>query len=117
MRKILSSFDIVNLSCDSDALKNSLPKSATILTHPVKLSTAQMAYNPESIRTAVEKDFQNREFAQTISLGMMRVVRFLNTFHSNVRGRLADLNQKLTQLERRLIFIENQLKCCTADGA
>ena len=66
-----------------------------------------------AIRQSVDKDFKNREFAQNISLGMMRVVRFLNTFHSNVRGRLADLNQKLTQLERRLVFIENQLKCCT----
>ena len=67
-----------------------------------------------SIRQAVEKDFNNRDFAQNISLGMMRVVRFLNTFHSNVRGRLADLNQKLTQLERRLAFIENQLQCCSS---
>lgn len=66
------------------------------------------------IRQAVENDFKNREFAQNISLGMMRVVRFLNTFHSNVRGRLADLNQKLTQLERRLVFIENQLNSCSA---
>jgi uncharacterized protein len=73
----------------------------------------RMSFDPSAIRAAVEKDFQNREFAQNISLGMMRVVRFLNTFHSNVRGRLADLNQKLTQLERRLVFIENQLKCCT----
>lgn len=72
-----------------------------------------MSFDASSVRTSVEKDFKNREFAQNISLGMMRVVRFLNTFHSNVRGRLADLNQKLTQLERRLVFIENQLKCCT----
>lgn len=71
-----------------------------------------MNFDPQAIRGYVEKDFQNREFAQNISLGMMRIVRFLNTFHSNVRGRLADLNQKLTQLERRLVFIENQLKCC-----
>jgi uncharacterized protein len=76
-----------------------------------------MSFDPQAIRAAVEKDFQNREFAQNISLGMMRVVRFLNTFHSNVRGRLADLNQKLTQLERRLVFIENQLKCCTGQAA
>ena len=69
-----------------------------------------MSFSPQEVRAAVEKDFANREFAQTISLGMMRVVRFLNTFHSKVRGRLADLNQKLTQLERRLVFIENQLK-------
>ena len=72
-----------------------------------------MSLDTASIRQSVDKDFKNREFAQNISLGMMRVVRFLNTFHSNVRGRLADLNQKLTQLERRLVFIENQLKCCT----
>jgi len=76
-----------------------------------------MSFDPSQIRLAVEKDFQNREFAQNISLGMMRVVRFLNTFHSNVRGRLADLNQKLTQLERRLVFIENQLKCCEEQNA
>ena len=71
-----------------------------------------MTFNPVELRSSVEKDFQNREFAQNISLGMMRVVRFLNTFHSNVRGRLADLNQKLTQLERRLVFIQTQLNCC-----
>jgi uncharacterized protein len=76
-----------------------------------------MSFDAGAIRAAVEKDFQNREFAQNISLGMMRVVRFLNTFHSNVRGRLADLNQKLTQLERRLTFIENQLRSCTAQAA
>ena len=72
-----------------------------------------MSLDTASIRQSVDKDFKNREFAQNISLGMMRVVRFLNTFHSNVRGRLADLNQKLTQLELRLVFIDNQLKCCT----
>ena len=71
-----------------------------------------MSFDSSAVRISVEKDFKNREFAQNISLGMMRVVRFLNTFHSNVRGRLADLNQKLTQLERRLVFIENQLKSC-----
>jgi uncharacterized protein len=61
-----------------------------------------MSFDANAIRAAVEKDFQNREFAQNISLEMVRVVRFLNTFHTNVRGRLADLNQKLTQVERRL---------------
>ena len=76
-----------------------------------------MSFDPSQIRVAVEKDFQNREFSQNISLGMMRIVRFLNTFHSNVRGRLADLNQKLTQLERRLVFIENQLKACDENTA
>lgn len=75
-----------------------------------------MTYDPNQVRAQVEKDFQNREFAQNISLGMMRVVRFLNTFHSNVRGRLADLNQKLTQLERRLVFIQTQLNCCTGNA-
>jgi uncharacterized protein len=85
--------------------------------HKIQSIEFAMSFDPQAIRSAVEKDFQNREFAQNISLGMMRVVRFLNTFHSNVRGRLADLNQKLTQLERRLVFIENQLKCCTGQAA
>jgi uncharacterized protein len=67
-----------------------------------------MSFDPTAIRAAVEKDFQNRGLAQNISLGMMRVVRFLSTFQFNDRGRLADPNQKFTQPERRLVFIENQ---------
>jgi hypothetical protein len=35
------------------------------------------------IRAAVEKDFQNVEFAQNISVGMARVVRLLMTFYSD----------------------------------
>ena len=77
---------------------------------------------------AIQADWENREFVETISTGIKRITEFLNNFGNNfvccsllsscssmylprdlemsTRYRLAVLNEKLTSLERSLEFME-----------
>jgi uncharacterized protein len=68
---------------------------------------------------AIQADWENREFVETISTGIKRITEFLNNFglpnfhfssHNGIemstRYRLAVLNEKLTSLERSLEFME-----------
>ena len=59
--------------------------------------------------TSVQQDWENREFTQTVQLGVTQLAAFLNEFDSTTRCRLATLNNKISKLERRMELIEATL--------
>eukprot|EP00053_Salpingoeca_punica_P001168 m.32324 g.32324 ORF g.32324 m.32324 type:complete len:72 (+) comp10871_c0_seq1:121-336(+) len=57
-------------------------------------------------QAAIQADWANREFIETVSTAVKRIVEFLNNFEMSARYRLAVLNERLTSVERSLEFIE-----------
>ena len=48
----------------------------------------------------VRDDWKNREFVETIQVNVMKLIEFLNHFDKSARFKLANLNEKLSKLER-----------------
>lgn len=51
---------------------------------------------------SIGRDWENREFVETVKLNILAIVRFLNTFDSSARYKLSRINEKLNTLERTL---------------
>mmetsp|Transcript_43473 Transcript_43473/g.98268 ORF Transcript_43473/g.98268 Transcript_43473/m.98268 type:complete len:90 (+) Transcript_43473:49-318(+) len=70
-----------------------------------------VSYPPQgdTAAVAVSKDWEARDFTQTIQLGVSQLTLFLNQFDATTRGRLSELNSKLAKLERRLELVESTL--------
>lgn len=66
---------------------------------------------------AVQNDWENREFTEAVQLNVMKIVNFLNKFDRSTRHRLALINEKLTQLERRCDFLSAALDLNHVPGA
>eukprot|EP00055_Hartaetosiga_balthica_P002306 m.3540 g.3540 ORF g.3540 m.3540 type:complete len:74 (+) comp2083_c0_seq1:77-298(+) len=66
-----------------------------------------MSQTPQA---AIQADWDNREFIETISSGIRRIAEFLNDFDASTRYKLAALNEKLTSLERSLEFVEAKIE-------
>jgi len=61
-------------------------------------------------RSTVQEDWEQREFTASIQLGVTQLTAFLNEFEGATRGRLALLNGKLAQIERRMTLVEATLQ-------
>lgn len=59
-----------------------------------------------SVQSQIQQDWNNREFVETITSSIKKISEFLNAFDLSARSRLAMLNQKLTNLERQVDYIE-----------
>jgi hypothetical protein len=57
----------------------------------------------------VQKDWEQREFVEVLSVHILAITEFLNTFDVTVRNKLGILNEKLVAIERRADFIEQRL--------
>ncbi|KAL6521573.1 putative protein BRICK1 [Orobanche gracilis] len=62
-----------------------------------------------NVGIAVQADWENREFISHISLNVRRLFDFLVQFESTTKNKLANLNEKLDTLERRLKLLEVQV--------
>jgi len=59
--------------------------------------------------SAVQKDWDQREWIANVSTDVIRITTFLNKFEITMRDSLAKLNDKLVQLERQLVFLDARL--------
>ena len=59
-----------------------------------------------SVQSQIQQDWKNREFVEVITSSIKKISEFLNAFDLSARSRLANLNQKLTSLERQVEYIE-----------
>lgn len=60
-----------------------------------------------SIYGSVQRqDWNDRDFIEIISRNIKKISDFLNHFDQSCRGKLAELNEKLTHLERQIEFLE-----------
>ncbi|KAL8595154.1 putative protein BRICK1 [Nucella lapillus] len=57
----------------------------------------------------IQQDWANREYVEVITCSIKKISDFLNSFDTSCRSRLAQLNEKLTQLERRVEYIEARI--------
>ncbi|KAL1524151.1 hypothetical protein AB1Y20_019060 [Prymnesium parvum] len=75
-----------------------------------KAGGGKVGANSEGSATrTVQKDWEQRDFTQTLQLGLSQLTLFLNQFDATTRGRLSELNSKLAKLERRLELVEATL--------
>ncbi|CAI6007753.1 unnamed protein product [Closterium sp. NIES-65] len=63
----------------------------------------------KKVGQAVQADWDNREFVESLRLNIHRIYTFVNDFEASAKGRLAALNSKLTSLERQLTYLESQV--------
>ncbi|CAI7855377.1 unnamed protein product, partial [Closterium sp. NIES-53] len=68
------------------------------------------AMSAKKVGQAVQADWDNREFVESLRLNIHRIYTFVNDFEASAKGRLAALNSKLTSLERQLTYLEAQVK-------
>lgn len=52
------------------------------------------------------QDWQDRDFIEIISRNIKKISDFLNHFDQSCRGKLAELNEKVTTLEKQMDFLE-----------
>ncbi|XP_060593480.1 probable protein BRICK1-B [Ruditapes philippinarum] len=64
---------------------------------------------PNAIQKPIQQDWANREYIEVITCSIKKIADFLNSFDTSCRSRLATLNEKLTQLERRVEYIEARI--------
>lgn len=66
--------------------------------------------NQSDVGRAVQADWDQREFSESVKLNVRRIYEFVSDFEASTRTKLATLNDKLTSLERQLEFLEAQVK-------
>ncbi|XP_059161357.1 probable protein BRICK1-B [Physella acuta] len=64
------------------------------------------SHHPPAHQRPLQQDWANREYVEVITGSIKKITDFLNSFDTSCRSRLAVLNQKLTELERRVEYIE-----------
>lgn len=62
-----------------------------------------------AIGRAVQADWENREFSESVKFNIRRIYDFVLEFEIGMRGKLDRLNEKLTVLERTMDRLEAQV--------
>jgi uncharacterized protein len=60
----------------------------------------------EALQRQTQQDWANREYIELISGSIKRISDFLNSFDMSCRSRLSNLNEKLTEIERKVDYLE-----------
>nr|SVE75565.1 EOG090X0ON0 [Daphnia dolichocephala] len=60
----------------------------------------------QTLQKQTQQDWANREYIEIITSSIKKITDFLNSFDMSCRGRLAVLNEKITQLERKIEYLE-----------
>ncbi|KAF2074958.1 hypothetical protein CYY_003743 [Polysphondylium violaceum] len=61
-------------------------------------------------KTNIQKDWEEREFIEDISINVQKIIEFLNKFELSTRNKLSNVNEKLTVLERQVDYLESAFK-------
>ncbi|KYQ96692.1 component of SCAR regulatory complex [Tieghemostelium lacteum] len=61
-------------------------------------------------KSAIQKDWEQREFIEDISINIQKIIDFMNKFELSTRNRLANVNEKLLILERQVDYLEATFK-------
>ena len=56
--------------------------------------------------TPVQQDWEEREFVEVIQLNILQIASFLNTMEVTIKGKLANMNDRLVLIERQIQFVE-----------
>ncbi|EGC34555.1 component of scar regulatory complex [Dictyostelium purpureum] len=61
-------------------------------------------------KTNIQKDWEQREFVEDMSINIQKIIDFLNKFDLATKNKLAELNEKLTTLDRQVDYLEASFK-------
>jgi len=61
-------------------------------------------------KTHIQKDWEQREVLENVTVNIKKIAEFLNKFDTSTRYRLAKINEKLTSLERQMEYLEAAVK-------
>lgn len=56
--------------------------------------------------SAIQRDWNNRDFVETIQLNILQISEFLNEFERSTKTKLASVNEKMSKLERTIEYCE-----------
>ncbi|KAE9556372.1 hypothetical protein FO519_000412 [Halicephalobus sp. NKZ332] len=59
-----------------------------------------------SVQRQLKDDWDNREYVQLISDNVKNIADFLTQFEVSCKGKLAELDDRITNIERKLDFLE-----------
>lgn len=59
-----------------------------------------------NVQRQIQQDWSNREYIEVVVSNIRKLTDFLNSFELSCRSKLAILDEKLTNLERQIDFIE-----------
>jgi len=67
-------------------------------------------------KTAIQIDWESREFIAQITNNVKKLVGFLNNFDNSTRYRLAVISERLETLDRQMTYLEAQLTSASGDA-
>mmetsp|Transcript_25986 Transcript_25986/g.75786 ORF Transcript_25986/g.75786 Transcript_25986/m.75786 type:complete len:94 (+) Transcript_25986:24-305(+) len=59
---------------------------------------------------AVQRDWNSRDFVETIELNVLQIANFLNEFEKSTKYKLAKVNEKMSKLERTIEYCESAVR-------
>ncbi|KAI2803629.1 hypothetical protein RDWZM_001593 [Blomia tropicalis] len=74
------------------------------------------SFQNEGINRTIQQDWANREYIEIITGSIKKISDFLNSFDRSCRGRLASLNEKLSNLERTIEYLEAKVSKGEVNG-
>jgi len=70
------------------------------------MSTAEQ----RPISQSVMRDWEQRETIEAIKMSISQMTGFLNNFEASAKHRLAQINEKMTRLERQVMHVEAAIR-------
>jgi uncharacterized protein len=73
------------------------------------MSVASSSSQHITVQRQLRDDWDNRESIQVISLHIKKITDFLNAFDLSCRSKLAELNENVNRLERKVEYLEARI--------
>lgn len=65
--------------------------------------------NLTSVQNQIQQDWTNREFIEVIITNIKKITDFLNSFELSCKTKMALLDEKLNNLEKKVEYLEAQI--------
>jgi uncharacterized protein len=62
-----------------------------------------------NVQNQIQQDWTNREFIEKIVLNIKKITDFLNAFDLSCRTKLANLDEKLTLIEKQIDYLDAKI--------
>ena len=62
-----------------------------------------------NVQNQIQQDWTNREYIEIIVLNIRKITDFLNSFDLSCRTKLANLDEKLTLIEKQIDYLDAKI--------
>jgi uncharacterized protein len=73
-------------------------------------ASASAQHHREALQLQTQADWAGREYVDLMSGSIKRIADFLNAFHLSCSSRLAELNSRLSVMERKIQYLESKVE-------